>query len=142
MTIQYQPQTDRILDTPLRRFVVPVNAVGVMGAGLAKAVKVAHPSVFNAYRNHLRQLHPGEVLPVEVDGVEWLFAVTKLHYSNPTELAWVERCVDQLTRLPGEPVALPWLGCGCGGLKRGDVRALYDAAHWKRPGAEWWVYSA
>lgn len=105
--------------------VVPVNCVGVMGAGLAKEAARRFPGLGVAYREACTEgrLEPGGLL--ELSG--WpgvVLAATKDHFSKPSRGSWVLECAERLASLlaadgspaPCRRVAVPALGCGLGGL--------------------------
>lgn len=118
-----------ILRTSMQALVVPVNLVGVMGAGLAKQVRDAHPWVDVVYRRmcdgtwqmgHIRRVSREEMPEREF----WLFP-TKHHWRDPSNLDYIDVGLRNLVReclwLPPESLAIPALGCGFGGLSWDDV---------------------
>lgn len=101
----------------------PVNCVGVMGKGLAKATKERYPEVYRQYRDLYEQgLLSLEWLRVVYtdDGRQVLLFPTKRHWSRPSRVEWIEQGLQQLRAryqdLRIESLALPMLGCGAGGL--------------------------
>lgn len=101
---------------PAQYRVIPVNCRGVAGAGLAKAAKRL-PGVdldFAAYKRVCedRDLKPGNLLI----GSRLIFAATKNHWKDPSQLAWVGACFKELSKLKPDSIAIPALGCGLGGL--------------------------
>ena len=132
-----------IFDSQAQVLVCPVNCVGVMGKGLALEFKKRFPlacrGYFTACEVHL--LKPGHVLPQN----NIVFAATKDHWIKPSEIAWVEKILARLAEAASDRVfdsiAIPQLGCGCGGLLWADVWPLYE----KHLGAldcdvEVWIY--
>lgn len=126
--------------------VCPVNCVGVMGAGLAKAFKARYPK---ASAQSIRKCESGHASPGTVHTFAELnrdaegelvrdklihFAATKDHWRYPSYLSWVTVCAENLvyqtTRaFRTESIAIPALGVGCGGLAWDDVRpVLVEAA--------------
>lgn len=126
-------KTGDILTSKAEVIVIPVNCVGVMGAGLAKAAKAKWPDVAGIYKDVCKDeaLSPGEVYPI----VQWQkpkawLAATKDHWKNPSRIEWIDLCLADLARSfrlvypPVSSIALPRLGCGCGGLNWADVEPL------------------
>jgi O-acetyl-ADP-ribose deacetylase (regulator of RNase III) len=125
----------------------PVNTVGVMGAGIAKAFAAQFPNAcapyFSACREHLLD-RPGAILPVALDapdprhpGTKWIIHLpTKQHWKNPSSFALIEQGlvtlsefllgVESLGRGPIESVAIPALGCGLGGLPWIPIRSALE----------------
>ena len=66
-----------------------------------------------------------------------VYFATKDDWRRPSQLTWIAeglpRLEAQLRRLGMISVALPWLGCGLGGLRRQDVRPLIEAAFGASP---------
>jgi len=113
-----------------------VNCVGVMGKGIALAVKQRFPKVYADYRYAcgISLVRPGHVF-VSATGL-WppegpRFVVnlpTKRHWRNPSSLddvqAGLASLVEVLPQLGVASVAIPALGCSNGGLSWGAVRPL------------------
>jgi len=108
-----------------------VNCVGVMGAGLAKLYKHKYPDMFKKYVEWCKNEDPtgGDVFVYHL-GV--LFppnviynVATKIDWRNPSEYWMVERGLDNIHYIAQETsiksVALPFLGCGLGGLNKTRV---------------------
>ena len=132
--IEYLPDKNILDDAGI--IVIPVNTVGVMGAGLAKQAKVRFPLVDQAYRSALRLgcLEIGKVFPVYLPEKYLLLLPTKKHWRNPSELEYVKQGLMSLTRFmkrePFKRIAIPKLGCGLGGLAWADVHEqIYYAAY-------------
>lgn len=117
----------------------PVNCVGVMGKGLALEFKHRFPSMYDEYRKACDQkkMFPGGVLGVVDGGHTVVCLATKKHWRNPSEILWI---ILGLAKLKGmmkdyalDSVAIPMLGCGCGGLDWPDVRraieSVFDVSH-------------
>lgn len=121
-----------IFESPAITLVNPVNCVGVMGKGLALEFKKRFPEM---YRQYLKLCVQGKVkvgqLNLVQDGfTKILLFPTKDHWKNPSSLAHVEAGLDAFCQsyreLGIDSVAFPKLGCGCGGLKWEDVKALME----------------
>jgi len=67
---------------------------------------------------------PGSV----VDRGRVFFAATKLHWRSPSKYVWIDAALHVLaTEIPFlDSIAIPQLGCGCGGLDWKDVEPLYQ----------------
>lgn len=113
--------------------VIPVNTVGVTGAGLAREWAVRDPENAERYRTFCKQsprpfdFDPGDILLLS--GVPpTVLAATKSHWRYTSQLIWIESIAKHLaerSRKPiGYPVLIPQLGCGLGGLDWADVRAI------------------
>ena len=118
-----------IFDSTAQVLVCPVNCVGVMGKGLALEFKKRWPDVYSEYREDCM----GEVRP----GMAWwhgedpyiILAATKDHWRNPSRIEWVDECLSGIAYVGprcGDSIAIPQLGCGCGGLDWADVWPLYE----------------
>jgi len=145
MTIIY---TDGdILMDPAEAIVIPVNTVGVPGAGLAKAWAKKDPDAAGIYKalcekglvtigeiNITPALHRTHDL-LSKSGASvihgdnrWIMFPTKEHWKHPSQLDWIEKgLMDLQPQVMGlESLAVPALGCGLGRLERNDVRRLLE----------------
>lgn len=128
--------TESIWNTPATYIVVPVNCVGVAGAGVAKEFKRRYPEAHNHYVDYCRE-------GLIVTGDAWwcggtneikkicLFP-TKQHWKDPSELEWIDLGLQSFVRKIKDVIynrrgfaidkpceqsyAFPKLGCGLGGL--------------------------
>lgn len=117
--------TGNILDSSMQTLACPVNAVGVMGAGLALAFKRRYPEVDYQYRRLCRE-HAGvigdqlHVVQTRCRKHQVLLFPTKYHWRNRSTLTQLEanlqRLVLQYETLGITSLAIPALGCGLGGL--------------------------
>lgn len=127
------PKTRNIFDTSCEVLCCPVNTVGVMGKGLAEQFKTRYPGLFDIYRARCQRglINTGELGPASLHSVGGgqyvLFFATKQHWSNPSELEWIEDGLRHLYPLMHvsklTSVAIPPLGCGEGRLDWNQVRA-------------------
>ena len=114
-----------------------VNCVGVMGAGIALAVKQRWPACYHAYRAACRpgQLRPGQLhlwrnplasRPGQTQGI--INFPTKDDWRQPSRLEWIDQGLQALVELARQErfpsLALPPLGCGRGGLDWQQVKPL------------------
>lgn len=113
--------------------IITVNTVGVMGKGLAQEFAFRYPQGEAAYKlmcasGHFKNRRVN--VWTADDGTIFLFAATKEHWRNPSQLSWVLDCAREIAVLwPSIPVthskggvALPKMGCGNGGLDWGVVK--------------------
>jgi O-acetyl-ADP-ribose deacetylase (regulator of RNase III) len=128
MTIMYAH--GNILLDGSQAIVIPVNTVGVPGAGLAKAWAQMDPVAAGEYKALCKQgrIKIGEVAIVKHGESRWVMFPTKDHWRNPSHLEWIEAGLVDLQRYaPGfQSLAIPALGCGLGGLKWEDVKRLME----------------
>jgi len=126
--ITYAPHAD-IRTDQAQLLVNTVNTVGVMGAGVAKAVRLRYPDIMPPYKaaceslDPRRRLEPGTVhLYSPNDGRLVVNMATKQNWRDPSEYDWVGAGLVYLNRLLCEKrtdiksVLLPPPGCGHGGL--------------------------
>jgi O-acetyl-ADP-ribose deacetylase (regulator of RNase III) len=123
-----------IFDSRAKVLVCPVNCVGVMGKGLALEFKRRFPDAFHSYLIDVQTgiTKPGESryhrMPQEERNL--MLCATKDHWRNPSRIEWVEGCLRDIraywwqSKFPS--IAIPQLGCGCGGLDWADVEPLYE----------------
>lgn len=130
--------TDKsIFDIRARAHMVPVNVVGVMGAGLAKEYKKRYPSFYEAYRaacrtgmcaignNYHYHLNDQNAKPSLL-----IATATKKHWRDPSDLEYVQQGLTAFRYVQAymsiESVAIPALGCGLGGLAWSEVKPLIE----------------
>lgn len=132
MTITYVA-SGNILSDEFKAIVIPVNTMGIAGAGLARQWALQYPDEHRLYGivcKHKR-FSIGEVLPV-ISAPNRLFLCfpTKIVPQKRSELAWIEDGLYDLNQLiPNlliKSLALPALGCGLGGLPWKDVKPLIE----------------
>lgn len=124
-----------------------VNTVGVMGAGVAKAVRLRYPEIMPTYQaacrseDPRRRLEPGTLhLYGAPDGRLVVNMATKRDWRDPSEYDWVGAGLVYLNRLLCEKrtdiksVLLPPPGCGHGGLDWQAVNRMVRT--YLRPAAE------
>ena len=124
-----------LLASDAQVLVNPVNCVGVMGKGLAKAFADRFPTILPPYQAACRErrLRPGQVQFLTLpDGRVIANLPTKDHWRDPSRIEWVR---DGLAALRLKvldrglsSIAIPPLGAGLGGLRWRDVRSEIEHA--------------
>jgi hypothetical protein len=124
---------------------VTVNAVGVMGKGLALTAKLRWPQVYVEYKalcdlgarsGRAYDMFPALVLTREPAIPRALLIATKRHWRDPSRL---DDVVDQAHKTarhvdstfsdgPALTFAIPPLGCGLGGLDYRVVKPILEKA--------------
>ena len=119
-----------------RAVVIPVNCVGVMGAGFAFKSRQFWPQNFKIYRKACaeKRIHLGKVFVVEDVGIKirpnssycldnprfFINFPTKFHWKEKSNLSSIELGLldmkEKLSFLETGHVAMPAIGCGLGGL--------------------------
>lgn len=115
-----------IFSLDVQALVNPVNCVGVMGKGLAKAFKERFPENFKLYQQACStgQMQIGKLL---VTGSQPLIInlPTKQHWRSKSKLEDVAQGIKSLVvcleKQHITSVAIPKLGCGLGGLDYDEV---------------------
>ena len=120
------------------------KGLGIMGAGLAWQAQERYPSLLEVWGNHCSTY--GEETSILVDAVHTRLIliptkpldVANPHWSwkGPSTVELVEKSISDLVEWANKtaeteygdchPVALPWLGCGFGGLPKSAVKNLFD----------------
>lgn len=114
--------------------VCPVNTVGVMGNGLARAFRDRFEGLYEAFQEACADgtfTTRGFFLYEFSEERKILCFPTKRHWKNDSKLEWIDkglaRIVKDYERLGITSLAVPALGCGKGNLEWPPVRALiYD----------------
>jgi O-acetyl-ADP-ribose deacetylase (regulator of RNase III) len=122
--------TTSIFDSRLSTLTVPVNCVGVMGAGLAKEFKTKFPDIENPYRIYCQNLlKPGTLALVKSTKNILLFP-TKDHWRDPSKIEYIEKGLqyfcNRYESMGIKDVSFPKLGCGLGGLNWDDVQKIIE----------------
>ncbi len=130
--------TGNIFDAGVDAIVNPVNCVGVMGKGLALDFKKRFPISSRGYIEACAQniVKTGELFVFTPTRDPWwkengqyvIHFPTKKHWRDPSKLEYVEAGVKKFERifesLKIKSVAIPALGCGCGGLDWAIVKPV------------------
>jgi O-acetyl-ADP-ribose deacetylase (regulator of RNase III) len=136
-----------LLQSDAQVLVNPVNCVGVMGTGLAKAFADHFPSILPPYRAACRdgRLRPGDVQLLTLPDRRVIANLpTKDDWRHPSRLEWVAAGLatlrSKMTARGLTSVAIPPLGAGLGGLAWPDVSAAIDAEFGADPTVHAQVY--
>jgi O-acetyl-ADP-ribose deacetylase (regulator of RNase III) len=147
MTLTYSQ--DSIFDSGATAIVNPVNCVGVMGGGLAKAFAERYPLMEDDYMSYCLSglLRPGMVHAYYSNLQEEpiiLNLPTKDDWKNPSTVEYVHdgliALAAYLNRFSIDSVAVPALGCGLGGLKWEQVEFEIGMATSLAPNTDWIVF--
>lgn len=119
-----------LLESQAQTIVNTVNTVGVMGKGLAQALKQREPEMFKAYKRICDQglLDVGK-LWLWRPQAQWILNFpTKTQWRRPSKIEYIEaglrKFVDQYESKGIREIAFPRLGCGNGGLDWAEVKPL------------------
>lgn len=119
-----------IFDSTADVLVCPVNCVGVMGAGLALEFKRRWPEMFEWYQIQCQKRAMWVGSAIYLDEFSIMLCATKSHWKYPSKMRWVDNCLFDLVSIAMRDkitsIALPQLGCGCGGLDWAEVWPLYE----------------
>lgn len=139
-----------LLQAEVEALVNPVNAVGVMGAGLALQFREAFPENYQAYRAACRrgEVRIGRIFVYDRGPLARpryiLNFPTKADWRQPSRLEYIRAGLEDLVRLVRalglRSLAVPALGTGLGGLDWGQVKPLMEEALGALPQVEVWVY--
>lgn len=115
-----------------------VNMMGVMGAGLAKQIRIMYPEVYEDYRWYLRnnKVLLGDIHYTKIGNDKYIFHLfcqndygTDKRYTNYEAMSLCLAEVANISKERNYRVALPYgLGCGLGGGDWSIVRKIIDNA--------------
>lgn len=130
--VVFLPNSNILFSTE-QAIIIPVNCVGVMGAGLALYFKELYPEGFEIYKKQCRsgELSIGRVSMAVLNNttkrpLKVFFVPTKDHWHNPSTIEIINASLNALRNalidralIEGamESLAIPKLGCGLGQLK-------------------------
>jgi len=130
--IRYCPGVDVSRDDAAL-LVNTVNTVGIMGAGVAKAIRLRFPAVMEPYKRACDEgrLQPGGIQVLQLPtGQTLINLASKQDWRDPSRNEWVGAGLVYLNRYLCErrpdigSVALPPPGCGLGGLDWSRVHRM------------------
>ena len=119
-----------------------VNCQGVMGSGVAKAIRDKWPQVYKEYADVVREYggpsyaneYLGEVHWVEIGDVWVANCFTQEFYGKDghryASYDAMDRCMEEVARVapqfPHAPINFPLIGCHLGGLQWPIVREIIE----------------
>lgn len=125
-----------LLKTEAEALVNTVNCVGIMGKGIALQFKKAYPDNYKAYKQACdeKKIQIGSMFVFTTDSLvnpKYIINFpTKQHWKSSSKLENIEKglkdLVKQILDLNIRSIAVPSLGCGCGGLDWNTVRKLIE----------------
>ena len=111
-----------IFTSAAQALVIPVNCAGAMGAGLARDFRERFPEVASAYRSlyAAEEIRIGAVTSFDWQERLFVYFPTKQHWKGKSRLEDIDDGLRALRELITDravtSIAVPALGCGCGGL--------------------------
>ena len=140
-----------LLESNVEALVNTVNAVGIMGKGIALQFKKAFPENFKAYETACKagEVRPGAMFvtqPRTLQGVRFIINFpTKRHWKGKSRMIDIEiglqALVQEVRSRNIRSIAIPPLGCGLGGLPWPDVRRRIEQAFADLPDVDVRLYS-
>ena len=119
---KYSDKLDMLTNGKHDYIVIPVNCVGVMGAGLAKQCAKEFPFILPIYKEHCRTGRMKKecfIVEHNNNGPDIILIATKDHWSNMSLSGMILQGVRRLSEFMDTNeghVGLPKLGCGLGRL--------------------------
>lgn len=145
--------TDNILHSEALWLVCPTNAVGTMGAGLAKYFSMMVPNLLKEYKQHCKRHDPIRMQhfvfdPIQRGSKKVYCFHTKCDWREYSSLRTIEAGLKQLehwiktmsAELCMDSIAIPALGCGKGQLNWEDVLPLLTDLAKKLPNVAFYLY--
>lgn len=140
--------TGNILDSDHDAIVIPTNAYGIMGKGLAKEAALRYPGLEEEYRSLCKVSRSGGNFGPHVtvhiqyrtptQSQRILCCTTKWSWRYPSEYTYVRGAIwalySTVAHLENISLGIPPLGCGLGGLEWENVRGLIRATFEDWPG--------
>jgi O-acetyl-ADP-ribose deacetylase (regulator of RNase III) len=109
-----------------------VNCRGYMGAGIAASFKQRFPQMFQEYRKHCLDgtLHPGGIYAYR-HGHRYIYNIASQRDPGATaRVEWLRLGLHIMlfhaSRNNVQTIAIPWIGCGIGGLEKADLVEILD----------------
>lgn len=109
------------------------NTMGVMGAGVAKLVRTRYPKTFKDYARRCADspgMAPGEVHWFDEGGHSIANLMTQRFTGACAQLPYIRTALTSALRAASQrgfrELAIPWIGCGIGGLSPEQMRPEFD----------------
>ncbi|NER36023.1 MAG: Appr-1-p processing protein [Oscillatoria sp. SIO1A7] len=132
-----------LLKADAEALVNTVNAVGVMGKGIALQFKQAFPENFRQYKQacDASEVEPGRMFVTDagqlINPRYIINFPTKRHWRGKSRIEDIETglkaLIEEVKRLEIRSIAVPPLGCGNGGLLWSQVKPLIEQAFEELP---------
>lgn len=133
MTIKYIK--GNLLDTDCKVIVHGCNCQGVMGSGVAKAIRWKFPEAYNIYRN-VRMYVLGAIHVANCDNKIVINALTQEYYGRTSDKQYVDytavrACMRRINTFmeniqATKQIAIPKIGCGLGGGDWDTISGIID----------------
>lgn len=133
--IQYK--TGNLLDTPDSFIVHGCNAQGVMGSGVAKAIRDKYPAAYEDYKSAIANHPYGEKLLGKVyacvmsDDKVILNAITQEFYGKDgkkyVSYDAIDEAMGRVAKFTKKPISMPKIGAGLGGGSWRIIEAIIEA---------------
>ncbi|AFH47874.1 Putative phosphatase [Ignavibacterium album JCM 16511] len=129
----FRTEKENIINIKADALVNSVNLVGVMGKGVALAVKEAFPENYKLYKKACeeKRIDIGKIFVTETGRLFPRYIInfpTKKHWRNPSEYSWIEAGLVSLKewlKTSGiKSLAIPPLGSGSGKLDWNRVKQM------------------
>lgn len=124
---------ENIVNIKADALVNSVNLVGVMGKGVALALKKVFPENYELYKKacETKQIDIGKIFVTETGQLFPKYIInfpTKKHWRNPSKYSWIEEGLvslyDWLKNSDVNSIAIPPLGSGSGKLEWNKVKQM------------------
>lgn len=141
--VKYSEINMNIFETDTNCIVNPVNSIGVMGNGLALQFKEKYPKQCEHFNNECKKFNVFDVYkeknyhlikPMFFQKENWnsdrniLMFPTKIHWKHDSQLEYIEKSAEwssKILNLAKETsIAIPFVGCGLGGLNWENVKPI------------------
>lgn len=121
-----------IFSSELQGWAHGVNVDGLMGAGLAKTVKLHYPEVYEHYRDACDDgLRGGDTVVVRANDGSYSFNLASQERPGPhARFSWLRKSAESAIAFAEEEeldgIAFPMIGAGIGGLDAEKVEKLLE----------------
>lgn len=129
----FRIEKENIVNIKADALVNSVNLVGVMGKGVAHAIKEAFPENYKLYKKacETKQIDIGKIFVTETGQLFPRYIInfpTKKHWRNPSKYSWIEKGLislkEWLINSDIKSIAIPPLGSGSGKLDWNEVKKI------------------
>jgi O-acetyl-ADP-ribose deacetylase (regulator of RNase III) len=129
----FRTEKTNIVNVKADALVNSVNLVGIMGKGVALAIKEAFPENYKLYKKACenKQIDIGKIFVTETGQLFPRYIInfpTKKHWRNPSNYSWIEAGLislkEWLIKSNINSIAIPPLGSGSGKLDWNKVKSM------------------